>query len=82
MSEPTVFDHPGGGIRVLRIERDGHFVSVKRQIGDTDEYERHLMLDPASALGFMMELCVALVEIRGVEDADRHDRTVPDPKSQ
>ena len=75
MSEPTVFDHPsGGGIRELRIEHHGHFVIVKRQIGDTDEDEDHLTLDPSSALGLMMEPCSALVAIREIEDADRHTK--------
>jgi len=73
VSEPTVFDHPAeGGILELRIERRGHFVIVKRQVGDLDKFENHLTLDPSSALGLMMELCSALVAIRKIEDVDRH----------
>lgn len=68
-----MFHHPGGGgINALRVEREGYFVSVKRQVGDAGEYENHMTLDPESALALVSELCRALVEIRRIERADRH----------
>ena len=75
MTEPTVFDHSGEGrIREVRVERQGHFVCIQRQVHDLERYRTNLKLDPASTLALLMELCRALAEIGKTEEADRHRR--------
>lgn len=73
MSEPAIVDRPGvGGVREVRVERDGQFVCIKRQIRDLDQFQTSLTLDPESALALVMELCGTLVEIRKTERAVGH----------
>ena len=75
MSELTIFDHPGGGgSREVRVEREGHFVCIKRQVRELEQFQTSLKLDPGSTLALLMELCGALAEIRKMEEADRHRR--------